>query len=357
MAKKNIFDGDSWQAIFSRLLYKRLMTGEILSNTMIMEANLSLSKKYGEKKNIVSKVTREEAYGELKKAFRELHKLLEEKCPGGLKIIGSNRNRQYCYCGEVKDPLGDMFNASVICDLKKYWQFCQDSAGFFPTSWLNHFFKGTQDLLDIKTSRSRGQQYIYSSLDRALTNIERLPEFYEYVKGKKVLKMEYAPFYDEVKIIEFHPHLLREYNGRWQIYGFSEDLNPKMGYGISIDRIGKVEVVKDVTFAERPQGFYEDRFKYLVGLTIKEHKQVIVRAHSEYFWGLFKTKPLPNYKVVKDFGNYEDGQYGDFEIDVTLNDEFFGRILQFSPGLEIISPADVREKFAARVKETFERYK
>lgn len=355
MAKKNIFEGDSSRAIFCRLIYNLLKKRQLISHSFVMKEAVYWEEKT-KNKAMTFKVSREVDYGELKKAFMDIKKVLLEREQNCLEIIGNNRNQQYRYVGKADGPLDDMLNASIISDLKTYWKFCQDSAGFFPTSWLNHFFKGTQDLLDIKTSRSIGQQYIYSSVDRELDNIDLLPEIYDYIKRKKVLKIEYSPFYEDVKTVIFHPHLLKEYNGRWHVFGYSEELN-KLGSGVPIDRIiNKIEVVNDITYVERPVGFYEDIFKYLIGLTVKEHEKVTIRAHSKYFWGLFDSKPLPNQKVVKEFGKHEDGEYGDFEIEVTINDEFFGRILLFSPNIEIISPKSVREKMAERVKNTNKLY-
>ena len=77
-----------------------------------------------------------------------------------------------------------MRNAKVIRDLKQYWNFCQNSAGFFPTSWLEYFFKDSLDLLEIKTKQRKGEQVLSTNLDRMLTNIDLLPVLYESIIGK-----------------------------------------------------------------------------------------------------------------------------------------------------------------------------
>lgn len=66
---------------------------------------------------------------------------------------------------------------------------------------------------------------------------------------------------------------------------------------------------------------------------------------------MIDTKPLHlSYKVVKPFGEYEDGKYAEFSVDVELNKEFIGRVLQMGAGLEVMSPLEVREVFTERVK-------
>lgn len=66
---------------------------------------------------------------------------------------------------------------------------------------------------------------------------------------------------------------------------------------------------------------------------------------------MIDTKPLHlSYKVVKPFGEYEDGKYAEFSVNVELNNEFIGRVLQMGAGLEVMSPLEVREVFTERVK-------
>lgn len=102
---------------------------------------------------------------------------------------GNNRNKRFRYIGKDNDPLADMRNAKAINNLRQYWKFCQDSAGFFPKSWLEYFFKDCQDLLDMKAKRQKGEQVISASLDRILTNIEYLPSLYEAITNKMVWRL------------------------------------------------------------------------------------------------------------------------------------------------------------------------
>ena len=163
--KSNIFNGDSYKAIFARAIYKRLMSREWVTLAEIMSDYL------GEPCENPSK---EEHYGELKKAFGKIKVLIIEKVgKDSIEVEGNNRSQRFRYMGDVENPLSDLYNyGRVIRDLKTYWQFCQDSAGFFPESWLEYFFKECQDLLEIKKKKEDGEQVLSASLDRKLTNIE-----------------------------------------------------------------------------------------------------------------------------------------------------------------------------------------
>ena len=187
MIKKNIFKGYSKKAIFARTTYKLLMTGEwITYANIIAEANIKYARV------IPGSVTNSDYYGELKKVVPEIIRAIKER--EGEKSVekdGNNRNRQYRYVGENKDPLEDIKNAEVINDLNQYWQFCQDSAGFFPASWLDHFFNGYQDLFQMKAKKRKGEQVIIADQDRQLKNIDLLPDLYENIINHQVLFVKY----------------------------------------------------------------------------------------------------------------------------------------------------------------------
>ncbi len=66
---------------------------------------------------------------------------------------------------------------------------------------------------------------------------------------------------------------------------------------------------------------------------------------------LIDTKPIhPSYALVKPFGKYDDGEYAEFSIDVEVNNELIGHVLQMGAGLEVIAPVYVRDIFKERVQ-------
>lgn len=317
-----------------------------------LPANLSNCDGYGELKKIVCIV---------KKAIREKLDVHNKNVDDCFEEDGNNKNRRFRYIGKDNDPLADMRNAKVINNLRQYWKFCQDSAGFFPKSWLEYFFKDCQDLLDMKAKRQKGEQVISASLDRILANIEYLPSLYEAITNKMVLEIDYKPFDEEEVTLMFHPHYLKEYNGRWHLFGHVEGREPEYGYNIALDRIqSRPRERAKVEYVPAPKHFYDEFFKDIVGVSHKidvKKEHVIIRARSLYIYKLMDTKPLhQSYAIVKPFGIYDDGEYAEFSVDVEPNNEFYGRILQMGAGLEVISPENVRDKMAQRVRALSDLY-
>ena len=113
-------------------------------------------------------------------------------------------------------------------------------------------------------------------------------------------------------------------------------------------------------YVSAPDHFYDEFFKDIVGVShMKDSKKeyIIIRAHEHYIFKLMDTKPIhPTYEVVKPFGEYEDGKYAEFSVDVEMNNEFIGRVLQMGAGLEVMSPPEVRKEFTERVSNLASHY-
>ena len=368
MQRKNLFDGEL-KAQFANITYRRLMSRRWVTYADVLAEYLGLSSAKDLKYSISSYFTYTNEDDEDKKGFRELKKAFPDVCKAireklgkeSIEEDGNNRNKRFRYVGKDDDPLADMRNAKVIDNLRQYWKFCQDSAGFFPKSWLEYFFHDCQDLLDMKVKRQKGEQVIGTSLDRILTNIEYLPLLYEAITNRTVMEIEYKPFYEEQVTLMFHPHYLKEYNGRWHLFGHAEGREPENGYNIALDRIqAKPRERSKVEYVSAPDHFYDEFFKDIVGVShMKDSKKehIIIRAHEHYIFKLMDTKPIhPTYEVVKPFGEYEDDKYAEFSVDVEMNNEFIGRVLQMGAGLEVMSPPEVRKEFTERVSNLASHY-
>lgn len=358
MIKKNLFDGESYYAIFAQVTYKWLMSRKWVTYADIMADYQGLKSA----NELTCNVSNCDNYGELKKAFRDVRSAIITKVGDGcFEDEGNNRNKRFRYIGKDNDPLADMRNAKVINNLRQYWKFCQDSAGFFPKSWLEYFFKDCQDLLEMKARKRKGEQVISASLDRILTNMEYLPMLYEAIVNKQVLEIDYKPYGGEQETLTFHPHFLKEYNGRWNLFGHAEVHSPENGYNIPLDRIqARPREKSKIEYISAPPMFYEQFFKDIVGVSHTKDTtkyDIVLRAHTYYIYKLTETKPIhPSQSIATPWGDQEDGTYGDFSLDVEVNNEFFGRILQMGAGLEIVSPKEVRDSFKQRVKDLAELY-
>ena len=185
---------------------------------------------------------------------------------------------------------------------------------------------------------------------------------YNAIVKKLVLSIDYKPYSEDARTLTFHPHYLKEYNGRWHLLGHAEQLLPEFGYNIALDRIvGKPREKYDIAYIAAPKGFYQQFFDHIVGVShMPEAKveEIHIRAHTKNMFKLTETKKIHHSQITTvPFGEHDDGKYGEFVMNVEVNNEFFGRILQMGSGLEIVSPANVREAMKSRIDDTAKLYK
>ncbi len=123
-----------------------------------------------------------------------------------------------------------------------------------------------------------------------------LPILYEDIKNKKVLSIEYDPFMKEKQTLTFHPHFLKEFNGRWYIFGHADGHETQRIYNLAIDRIvGEPKEIKDVKYVSAPSGFYTEYFRNIVGVSHSKDtiaQEIKIRARNKYMFMLTETKPI-----------------------------------------------------------------
>ena len=348
MPTKNIFAGFGVRSEFVNLIYTELMKREFVSYADVLALYCGRPKGYYDKMACNS----EPGYGELKKAFPEVLKALEKACPGCIKDNGQNKGKAYKYIGKNDDPLSEERKAVV-------------------QNWFSSFFENTQLLLDTNRESKDGEVRICSGAEQNLTNIDLLPVFYKAIANKQVLRFDYQRFGQEPFSLVFHPQFIKEYNGRWFVFGEAERQRvgeqssgirePYQAYNVPLDRIvGEVSEVNDVEYIPAPKCFYQDFFNNIIGVTHEKGamvEEVIIRTKTEYQHGLLLTKPLHHsQKEIMPFGEYEDGNYGEVTLTIELNRELRGRILLYGENLEVVSPLSLREQIKDIIRQQMETY-
>ena len=357
MQSKNIFGGYGLRTQFVNLIYQELMKRKWVTFVDILCLHYNREQTYYEKNTLTSEV----GYGELKKAFPEVIRAIEGICPDSVTNNGkTGKGKAFMYTGKDDDPLRDERKAVVQKSLEDYVTFCKASAGIMPTSWFSSFFENTQLLLDTNRESKDGQELIRSSLEQNLTNIQLLPMFYNAITDKQVLRFSYQRFGQEPFELTFHPQFLKEYNGRWFVFG-EADREPFKAYNVPLDRIvSEVTKVDDVEYIPAEKGFYQQFFSDIIGVTHEKDakvEQVVIRTKSEYQHGLLLTKPLHHsQQETQPYSEHEDGCYGEVTLLIEPNRELRGKILAYGQSLEVMQPKSLREQIKETLKRQMEQY-
>ncbi len=354
---KNIFVGFGTRSVFVNLIYMELMKREFVSYADILAIYYHRSKGYYDQRAC----NREPGYGELKKAYPNVIKALENVSFGCIIDNGKiGKGKAYKYIGKDDDPLAEERKAIEQKRVEDYVAFCKASAGILPASWFSAYFENTQLLLDTHREDESGMGHIRSSLEQNLTNIDLLPVFYKAITNKQVLRFSYQPFGQEPFTLTFHPQFLKEYNGRWFVFG-DADREPFQAFNVPLDRIqGELQIEENVEYIAASIGFYQEYFKNIIGVTHEKGakvEEVVIRAKTEYQHGLLLTKPLHHsQKETLPFGEHEDGSYGEVQLKVEPNRELQGKILLYGENLEVIQPYALREKVKDTLMKMVKQY-
>lgn len=353
----NIFTGSGLKVQFAHIIYNELMKRNFVSLCDILCIYYNRSKDYYNKISY----SKESGYGELKKAFPEVIRAINEVCPNSIIDNGKKgKGSAKKYIGQDRDPLAEERKAVVQKSVEDYVSFCKDTAGLLPPSWFSSFFENTQLLLDSNRRIQEGISNIRSSLEQNLTNIEMLPVLYKAITDKKVLHLTYQGFgRDSIELV-FHPQFLKEYNGRWFVFG-EANREPHHAYNIPIDRIkGELEFDDNIEYIQAAGGFYKELFDNIIGVTHEKNTEIetiVIRTKTEYIHGLILTKPFHHsQKEVLPFGEYGGEYYGEIMFVVEPNRELNGKILAYGQNLEVIEPESLRLKITGIVENLYSQY-
>ena len=348
MATKNIFAGVGVRTTFVNIFYDELMKQEFVTLADVMCLKRGKPKGFYDH-NPKATLSKETYYGDLKKASSEVVKALECAIPGCIEDNGKvGKGKAFRYVGKNDDPLAAERQAIEQKRIEDYVAFCKASAGILPSSWFSSYFENTQLLLDTNREVESGEGHIRSSLEQNLTNIDWLPVFNKAITDRQVLRFSYQRFGQESFELIFHPQFLKEYNGRWFVFG-EANKEPFKAYNVPLDRIvGVVNPVDDVEYIPAEKGFYQQYFKNIIGVTHEKNakvEQVVIRTKTEYQHGLLLTKPLHHsQEEILPFGEHDSQWYGEVRLTVEPNRELRGKILAYGQYLEVISPQSLREQ-------------
>ncbi len=179
---------------------------------------------------------------------------------------------------------------------------------------------------------------------------EHLAPIYESITDRKIIQISYQRFNSQEKSIRnFHPYLLKEFQYRWYVIGYSIDKGKIITY--ALDRIVNIES-SDETFEIQSDFNADNFFKYSFGITesLENPSEIILKFDSNQK-GYLETKPLHSSQVIVEKKN---------ELTVTLtlvpSYELYEKILSYGDRVEVISPTSFRNEVVSKIKATLGKY-
>lgn len=219
-------------------------------------------------------------------------------------------------------------------------------------------FSDVSDILQrledkIYAEKSHTQPVIHLDKNDNLKGLHFLDEIYQAIIKKIVLVITYKSFksHEETKF-NFHPFLLKEFNNRWFIIGRRKASQPITN--LALDRIIAIDFDFNTTYLEEKFDA-EKYYKNVIGVTVNTGLQPrrmelwIDKINAPYVI----TKPLHNSQRL--IQKNEDGSII-IHLFLIENYEFERILLGFGNGLEVLRPANLRERMKKIVQNTLALY-
>ncbi len=219
-------------------------------------------------------------------------------------------------------------------------------------------FNDVSDILQrledkIYAEKSHTQPVIHLDKNEHLKGLHFLEEIYQAIIKKVVLVITYKSFKSaEEKVFNFHPFILKEFNNRWFLVGRRKENQPIAN--LALDRIISIDYNLNLPYLEsnfNPEAFY----KNVVGVTVNTGMQprrieLWIDANNAPY---VVTKPLHNsQRLIK---QNEDGSII-IHLFIIHNYELERILLGFGDSLEVLRPANLRERIKAVFQKGMMRY-
>ncbi|OYT14619.1 MAG: hypothetical protein B7C24_17365 [Bacteroidetes bacterium 4572_77] len=225
------------------------------------------------------------------------------------------------------------------------------------------FYTGFKYFEDAETLISKIEESKTKS-DYAKIQLDTLPrytglQFIDSIKTaifeKYVIALTYETFMEEKMNINFHPYLLKEYNNRWFVLGFT---NKKEGlYGnIGLYALDRIKRINKTALKHRKPNKEElsSYFANIYGVTNmpnQEVHQVLIKV-NKFRSNYLKTKPIhPSQKLYK-----EEVDYDFFTFKLKINNELISLFLGFGKDLEVLEPTSFRTQLKKALQDALAHY-
>jgi predicted DNA-binding transcriptional regulator YafY len=230
--------------------------------------------------------------------------------------------------------------------LQKYEQYLIEAAQQLLSRFENHpkYNKLAEALIkfqDEEEQENDAKKILFYDHNEEYRGIKHLKPLYLSIKKKQALQVIYKGFKDkESSIFEFHPHILKQYNRRWFVFGYNKTVERWL-HSIPLDeRLIGFETLEDVNYLESDTdwGIF---FRTMVGVTRINEKieKVVLRFHNgreKYF----KTKPFqPDFEEF-----FEEEKQDQVWFETIINKELVQQLLSYGQDVEVLEPEELKEQ-------------
>jgi len=178
--------------------------------------------------------------------------------------------------------------------------------------------------------------------------MKHLKPLYLAIKKKQVLQVTYKGFHDITSTtFEFHPHILKQYNRRWFVFGLNNSKN-MYEWSIPLDeRLINIKIIDEIDYIASNTD-WDNFFRTMVGV-VRPLNAPIEKVILRFYNGrenYFKTKPFqPDYEEF-----FEEDKQDQVWFETIINNELVQQILSYGKDVEVLEPELLKAKMREHSK-------
>lgn len=217
--------------------------------------------------------------------------------------------------------------------------------------WIEEIFARMDSILRLNSPKASAQVIEFEQNSYA-QGLEFIIPLYTAITTKVCLEITYQPFNgQEKKHISISPYYLKQYNGRWFLFGKSTSFVTITN--LPLDRIVGVKESSE-EYQENNTIDFSEYFEDVIGVTLRPEDvpQKILLEVSNRLIPYIKTKPLHGSQKVKS----STAEFTMIELSLVINYELVSLLLSHGDSIRIIEPASLKLVLLEKSKGMVENY-
>lgn len=259
------------------------------------------------------------------------------------------------YCGNkvyytYSDSSYCLFENELSADELKNLRTTIDMLGRYRGIPANAWLEEVVSSLEIRFGvKPNSEKLISFAQNDKLKGVEYLSDIIDATINHHALEITYQSFGRDARVCTVHPYYVKQYNGRWFLFGLNPDKGRIENY--ALDRIAYFKLA-DVVFIKNDKINFDTYFDDVIGVSVPygdvPTEKVVLRFTEQRFPYVI-SKPLHSSQEICEEPNT-------ISICVKPNRELSQLIFSFLPDVEVLAPEWFRHEIKEKIEENLKKY-
>ena len=245
-----------------------------------------------------------------------------------------------------RDAILDMFGIIIDCEPKTYRYFISNPEVLGDDS-IERWLFSTLTVHGVLADSAAVKERVV--LENVPAGLEFLETILRAIRTDHRVRLGYQKFGMEGYVKTVCPYALKLFHQRWYLLAKNDEGQMRI---YSLDRMTMVELTDEAFEMPAdfsPQAYFSEYFGVLTVDTPMAH--VVIRTYGKTPDYL---RTLPLHASQREIATTEG--YTDFSFDIRPTADFLGQLLSHGDGIEVLEPADLREKMRQLIANNLKRY-